>query len=112
MSQRASAKCDPVKKSNLRFIYGGLRREIESKPLEGIPDYRPPIEQSLRCLCGLRYVVFTGGSAFDSAACEAAKGRAQGMDAQFIDARIVPFMQCRCGASIDFTTRDSCELVM
>ena len=71
-----------------------------------------PIEQSLRCVCGLRYVVFTGGSGFDHAACEAARDRASQMNAQFVDARIVPFMRCRCGALLEFTTMDSCELVM
>ena len=80
--------------------------------ITGTPDYKSPIEQSIRCACGLRYLVFTGGSDFDQAACDAARVRAQAMDAQFVDARIVPFMQCRCGALIDFTTFDSCELVM
>ena len=80
--------------------------------ITGLPPLVAPIEQSIRCVCGLRYIVFTGGSDFDQAACEAAKGRAQAMNAQFVDARIVPFMQCRCGALIDFTTFDSCELVM
>jgi hypothetical protein len=28
--------------------------------MTGLPDYRAPIEQGLRCVCGLRYVVFTG----------------------------------------------------
>ena len=78
----------------------------------GIPEYQSPIEQGIRCVCGLRYVVFTGGSDFDQAACEAAKSRAQAMGAQFVDARIVPFMQCRCRALLDFTTMDSYELVM
>lgn len=80
--------------------------------ITGLPDYRAPIEQSLRCVCGLRYVVFTGGSDFDKAACDAARDRASQMNAQFVDARIVPFMQCRCGALLDFTAMDSRELVM
>ena len=80
--------------------------------ITGLPDYLAPIEQSIRCVCGLRYVVFIGGSDFDRAACEAAKDRAQAMGAQFVDARIVPFMQCRCGALLDFTSMDSLELVM
>ncbi len=41
-----------------------------------------------------------------------ARERASNMNAQFVDARIAPFMQCRCGALLDFTTMDSCELVM
>ena len=80
--------------------------------MTGLPPLVAPIEQSIRCVCGLRYVVFTGGSDFDQAACEAAKGRAQAMGAQFVDAGIAPFMQCRCGALIDFTAMDSCEIVM
>ena len=80
--------------------------------ITGFPDYRPPIEQSLRCVCGLRYVVFTGGSDFDQAACEAARDRASQINAQFVDARTVPFMQCRCGALLDFTNMDFCEMVM
>ena len=80
--------------------------------ITGLPPLVTPIEQSIRCVCGLRYVVFTDSSDFDQAACEAAKSRAQAMGAQFVDARIVPFMHCRCGALLDFTTMDSCELVM
>ena len=80
--------------------------------ITGLPPHVAPNEQSIRCVCGLRYVAFIGGGDFDQAACEAAKGRAQAMGARFVDARIVPFMQCRCGALIDFTTFDSCELVM
>ena len=80
--------------------------------LVGIPEYRSPIEQNIRCVCGLRYVVFMGGSDFDQAACAAARDRASQMNAQFVDARIIPFMQCRCRAWLDFTTMDWCELVM
>ena len=80
--------------------------------ITGLPPLVTPVEQLLRCVCGLRYVVFMGGSDFDQAACEAARDRASQINAQFVDARIVPFMQCRCGALLDFTTMDSCELVM
>ena len=80
--------------------------------ITGLPDYSPPIEQSIRCVCGLRYVISIGGSDFDQAACEAARDRAKAIGAQFVDARIVPLMQCRCGTLLDFTTMDSCELVM
>ena len=80
--------------------------------ITGLPPLDAPIEQSLRCVCGLRYVVFIGGSDFDDQARDAARDRASQMNAQFVDARIVPFTQCRCGALIDFTTFDSCELVM
>jgi hypothetical protein len=78
----------------------------------GIPDYTSLIEQSIRCVCGLRYVVFIGGSDFDQAACKAARDRASQMNAQFVDARISPFMNCSCGALLDFTAADAAELVM
>ncbi|HEX5735692.1 MAG TPA: hypothetical protein VF131_22890 [Blastocatellia bacterium] len=80
--------------------------------ITGLPVYKLPLEQSIRCVCGLRYLVFTGGSDFDLAACEAARDRALQMNAWFVDARIVPFMQCRCGVLLDLITVDSCELVM
>jgi hypothetical protein len=80
--------------------------------ITGLPPLVAPIEQSIRCVCGLRYVVFTGGSDFDDRAMNAARERASNMNAQFVDARIVPFMQCRCGAFLDFFTVDSCDLVM
>ena len=80
--------------------------------ITGLPDYSVPIEQSIRCVCGLRYVVFTGGSDFDQAALEAALDRASRMNAQFVDARIIPFMNCSCGLALDFTTVEFCETVM
>jgi len=80
--------------------------------ITGLPPLVAPIEQSIRCVCGLRYVVFTGGSDFDQVASEAARDRASQMNAQFVDARISPFMNCSCGALLDFTAIDAAELVM
>jgi hypothetical protein len=80
--------------------------------LVGIPEYRSPIEQSLRCACGLRYVVFIGGCAVDDLACAVARDRAEQMNARFVDARITPFMNCECGALLDFTAVDTADLVM
>jgi hypothetical protein len=50
--------------------------------ITGIPDYTGPtlIEYSLRCVCGLRYLVFTG----QGAALGDAVGRASGADASSI----------------------------
>ena len=78
-----------------------------------IPDYTgaTPIEFSLRCTCGLRYLVFTGQGAMISDAKGRARERAEQMQAQFIDARLTPFMNCGCGQLLDFTS-DECELVM
>jgi hypothetical protein len=54
----------------------------------GLPAYRPPIEQSLRCVCGLRYLVFIGAPIpFNEQAFEAARERAEQMAARFVDAR-------------------------
>lgn len=80
--------------------------------ITGLPPLVAPIEQSIRCVCGLRYVVFTGGSDFDQAAGEAARDRASQMNAQFIDARIIPFMNCSCGATTDFMAIEVGELLM
>jgi hypothetical protein len=80
--------------------------------ITGLPPLVAPIEQSIRCACGLRYVVFIGGSNFDQAACEAARDWALQMNAEFVDVRIVPFMRCRCGALLDFTAMDLCVMVM
>ena len=87
-------------------------RGVMNHKQPGLPPLAAPIGQSIRCVCGLRYVIFIGGSDFDQAACDGARGRAQAMNAQFVDARIVPFMQCGCGALLDFAAMDSGELVM
>jgi hypothetical protein len=55
-----------------------------------LPDYRPPIEQSLRCVCGQRFVVYLGAPfPFNERAFEAARERAEQMGAQFVAARLV-----------------------
>ena len=75
--------------------------------ITGLPDYRLPIEQSLRCVCGQRYLVYMGAaSPFDNRALEAARERAGQMGARFIDARETPFMNCECDQSLDFTSAD------
>ena len=80
--------------------------------ITGIPDYRPPIEQSLRCVCGLRYVVFIGAPLpFDNRAFEAARERAKQMSAQFIDVRQTPWLTCSCGEVLMFV-EDAAEVVM
>lgn len=68
--------------------------------ITGIPHYTDPIEQSVRCLCGLRYLVLMreGLGDYESRA----KERAKIIHARFIDARQTPFMVCRCGEFLDF----------
>jgi hypothetical protein len=71
--------------------------------ITGLPDYRPPIEQSLRCVCGQRYLVYLGAaSPFDNRAFEAARERAEQMGARFIDARSSPWLTCSCGEVLMF----------
>jgi hypothetical protein len=71
--------------------------------ITGIPPYTniPPVECSVRCACGLRYLIFTGDDE------SGAQPRAVEMGATFINAREVPFMNCECGQVLDFTTDDS-----
>jgi len=75
--------------------------------ITGIPNYTSasPVECSVRCACGLRYLVFTGDDE------TSARARAVELRATFIDARVTPFMNCECGELLDFTG-DECERVM
>jgi hypothetical protein len=77
--------------------------------ITGIPDYTGtlPIEYSLRCVCGLRYLVFTRQGAMIGDAESRARERAEKMQAQFIDARSTPFMNCDCGEVLEFLPDDS-----
>lgn len=78
--------------------------------ITGIPAYKSPIEQSLRCLCGLRYLVLMSDSIGD------AEGRARSLAelirARFIDSRVTPFLLCECGQFLDFVEEGSSTLVM
>lgn len=77
--------------------------------ITGIPDYKEPIEQSLRCTCRTRYVVFLGGAGrFYNALCSAAQDHAKMLRAVFVDARSTPWMNCQeCGGLLDFTNEAS-----
>jgi hypothetical protein len=71
--------------------------------LTGLPDYRPPIEQSLRCVRGQRFVVYLGAPLpFNNRALKAARERAEQMGASFIDARQTPWLICDCGEALIF----------
>ena len=73
--------------------------------MTGLPPYKPPIEQSLRCTCWTRYVVFVGGCLqFDETLCKLARERAAEMGAHFVDARETPWINCySCGGALDFS---------
>jgi hypothetical protein len=84
--------------------------------ITGLPDYKPPIEQGVRCRCLRYYVVFTGAGMIESsgagirpphlslqAAELRARDRASEMHALFVDARETQFMICDCGEVLDFT---------
>jgi hypothetical protein len=80
--------------------------------ITGLPDYRTPIEQSLRCVCGLRFVVYLGAPfLFNERAFEAARERAGQMGTQFIDARETPCLVCSCGEVLMFV-EDAAAVVM
>jgi hypothetical protein len=73
--------------------------------ITGIPPYHTPIEQSIRCTCGLRYVVYLGGGLGDASG--RAQERADRLRARFIDASSLPWLVCGCGQVLEFTTEPS-----
>jgi len=73
--------------------------------ITGIPDYRPPIEQSLRCSCGARFVVFLGGGIGQAEA--RARERAAMLKAQFVNAEISPWLVCGCGQLLELMPEGS-----
>lgn len=68
--------------------------------ITGIPHYTDPIEQSLRCLCGVRYLVLLRDGLGDQES--RTRERAEVIRATFVDARKTPFMLCDCGQLLDF----------
>jgi hypothetical protein len=72
--------------------------------ITGIPDYTSPIEQSLRCTCGLRYMVYLGGIGDASGR---ARERADQLRARFINAASLPWLVCGCGQVLEFTEESS-----
>jgi hypothetical protein len=72
--------------------------------ITGLPAYKPPIAQPVRCYCRSLYFVFTGE--LDSQA-EKAQQTAQQMGARFVDARLTPFYQSECGQMLDFAPEHS-----
>jgi hypothetical protein len=65
--------------------------------ITGTPGYISPPVQSLRCTCGVRFVVLVGPEdQRQSALAEAAR-----IHADFIDARRLLSFECYCGEMID-----------
>jgi hypothetical protein len=76
--------------------------------ITGIPPYRSPIEQSLRCPCGARFVVYLGGGMGQAEA--RARERAAMLKATFVDAHLTPWLVCECGQLLDFMLEESLSL--
>lgn len=80
--------------------------------ITGLPAYKPPISQTLRCVCRAYYLVYMGAPfPFDHRAYEAAREDAERRGCIFIDARITPFMNCACGEVLIFV-EDEVSTVM
>jgi hypothetical protein len=80
--------------------------------ITGLPDYRPPIEQSLRCVCGLRYLVYLDAPfPFEGKAMEAAQEQAIMLGARFIDSRQTPWLVCSCDKVLIFV-EDAAAVLM
>lgn len=77
--------------------------------ISGIPQYQSPIEQSLRCLCGVRYLVLLSDGISDTGG--RTRERAEVIKAKFIDARKTSFILCKCGKFWDFV-EDGASLLM
>jgi hypothetical protein len=84
---------------------------IGKNPLH-LPPYTGalPAVVPVRCLCGLRYAVFTGAQVIGDG-CELVKAQAEANGQRFVDARLEPWLLCACGQALDFSP-DECALVM
>jgi hypothetical protein len=71
---------------NFRFVL-----KVYFNMITGLPAYKPPVAEPVRCYCRSFFFVFTGER--DSQAREAER-KAQEMGAVFVDARLTPFYQC------------------
>lgn len=87
---------------------------LEGKGPLYLPSYTGalPAVVPVRCLCGLRYIVFTGAVVVGDG-CEMVKAQAEASGLLFVDARQVPFMNCGgYGLALDFTMGETVEAVM
>jgi hypothetical protein len=72
--------------------------------ITGLPPYREPIIQDVRCVCRRFYRVFSGSEDYQA---RFAKGEAEQMGARFVDARVEPFVICACGQILDIALETS-----
>lgn len=82
--------------------------------ITGIPPYSDatPVEYSVRCLCGARYLVFNPDAHSLGDAEGRAKERAAQMHCTFINSALSMFKLCPCGEGLDFSTTDEISMVM
>jgi hypothetical protein len=83
---------------------------IGNKPLS-MPAYTGalPAVMVVRCKCSLRYIVLTGVA---DAGAELVRREAEWRGAVFVDARVTPFLNCRCGQPLDFCVSLEASRVM
>jgi hypothetical protein len=67
--------------------------------ITGLPPYREPVTQDVRCPCRRYYRVFTGAEDYQA---RFAENEAIELGARFVDARREPFLTCSCGQVLDF----------
>lgn len=76
--------------------------------ITGLPAYKPPVVESVRCYCGKFYHVFVGGEEYQA---QFAEKVAQEIDARFVDAQCEPFVTCTYGQVLDFAPEISMLLM-
>jgi hypothetical protein len=69
-----------------------------------LPQYKDANVRGVHCHCRKYYRVFTGS---EDAQARLAEQQAIRMRAIFIDARVTPFYQCKCGEVLDFMPEGS-----
>lgn len=72
--------------------------------ITGLPAYRPPVVEDVRCYCGARFRVFTGCEDYQA---NFAEKEAAQICAVFVDVRRTPFLVCACGQALDFALESS-----
>jgi hypothetical protein len=72
--------------------------------ISGLPAYKPPVVEDVRCYCGARFRVFTGCEDYQA---RFAEKEAEQLGAVFVDARRLPFVVCVCGQALDFSPESS-----